>query len=165
MFGAAAEPLQQDRRKVAVGRYNAANFFQRTGQAAWVEGVTPQHRAGESASPALPCEEGQPMLLRHATPKRNLTSIRRAGLLFSKSQGRLPVVSLHATGKTPWAALHTVKRHGGRVESVVVLTVQVPRCWLRRSKRRLWCCRRDVPAARIRGLIDFPELACSPAAG
>ena len=105
------------------------------------------------------------MLLRHATPKRNLTSIQRAGLLCSKSQGRLPVVWLHAESKTPWAALHTVKRHGGRVVSVIVLTVEVPRCWLRRSKRGLWFCRRDVPAERIRDRIDFPELAGTSAAG
>lgn len=105
------------------------------------------------------------MLLRHATPKRNLPSIRKAGLLTSKSQGRLPVVWLHAPAKTPWAALHTVKRHGGRVEGVVVLTVNVPRRWLRRSKRGLWCWVRDVPPARIRGRLDFPGLAGAPAAG
>jgi hypothetical protein len=32
------------------------------------------------------------LLLRHATPKRNLPSIERLGLLTSKSQGKLPVV-------------------------------------------------------------------------
>ena len=101
------------------------------------------------------------MLLRHATPTRNLASIRRAGLLTSKSQGRLPVVWLHATGKTEWATLHTVKRHGGRVENVVILKVNVPRRWLRRSKRGLWCCPRDVAPERIRGVVTFAELARS----
>jgi hypothetical protein len=48
------------------------------------------------------------MLLSHASPARNLSSIRRAGLLTSMSQGRLPVVWLHSPSKTPWAALHTV---------------------------------------------------------
>ena len=103
------------------------------------------------------------MLLRHATLNRNLTSIRRGGLLTSKSQGKLPVVWLHATSKTPWATLHTVKRHGGRVENVVVLEMDVPRRWLRRSKRGLWYCPRDVPPGRIRGLITFAALARSPA--
>jgi hypothetical protein len=29
--------------------------------------------------------------------------------------------------KTAWAALHTVKRHRGRAENVVILEVEVPR--------------------------------------
>ena len=59
------------------------------------------------------------MLLRHATLARNLPSILKAGLLTSKSQGRLPVVWLCSPGQSSWATLHTVKRHGGRVETVV----------------------------------------------
>ena len=66
-------------------------------------------------------------ILRHATPRRNLASILGRGLLCSKSQGKLPVVWLHSPTATPWAALHVVKRHGGRVEGVVILEVEVPR--------------------------------------
>jgi hypothetical protein len=66
---------------------------------------------------------------------------------------------VHAAGKTPWATLHTVKRHGGRVENVVVLEVTVPRRWLRRSKRGLWYCPRDIPPERFHGLITFPTPA------
>jgi hypothetical protein len=102
------------------------------------------------------------MRLRHATPARNLDSIRRSGLLCSKSKGRLPVVWAHASSKTPWAMLHVVKRHGGRVEDVVILEVEVPRRWLRRTRRGLWFCKRDIPPARFRGLIRFAELASSP---
>ena len=40
------------------------------------------------------------MLLRHATPRKNLPSIDRLGLLTSKSRGRLRVVWLHAPSKT-----------------------------------------------------------------
>jgi hypothetical protein len=58
---------------------------------------------------------------------KNLTSIRRAGLLCSKSEGRLPVVWLHAPSKSAWAMLHTVKRHGGRIEAVAVIELSVPR--------------------------------------
>jgi hypothetical protein len=104
------------------------------------------------------------MLLRHATLTRNLPGIRRGGLLTGKSQGKRPVVWLHAAGKTPWATLHTVKRHGGRVDNVVVLELTVPRRWLRRSKRGLWYCPRDVPPSRIRGLLTFPALAGGKAA-
>ena len=66
-------------------------------------------------------------------------------------------------GKTAWAALHTVKRHGGRVEGVIVLELDVPRRWLRRNRRGLWYTPRDVPPDRIKRVIDFGELAASPA--
>jgi hypothetical protein len=99
------------------------------------------------------------VLFRHATPARNLAAICRAGLLCAKSRGRLPVVWLHAACKTAWAALHTVRRHGGRVESVVILEVDLPRRWLRRSKRGLWYCPRDIPPGRISRVLCFGELA------
>jgi hypothetical protein len=102
------------------------------------------------------------MLLRHATQKRNLPSIERLGLLTSKSKGKLPVVWLHAPTKTAWASLHTVKRHGGRVEDVVVLEVSIPRRWLRRNRRGLWYCTKDIPASRFLSTIRFAELAASP---
>jgi hypothetical protein len=102
------------------------------------------------------------MRLRHATPARNLPGIRKAGLLCAKSRGRRPVVWLHCSARSSWAVLHTVKRHGGRVENVVILEVNVPRRWLRRSKRGLWYCPRDIPPARVRKLIAFAELARSP---
>ena len=43
------------------------------------------------------------MLLRHATLARNLPGIIKAGLLTSKSKGKLPAVWLCAAGKTLWA--------------------------------------------------------------
>jgi hypothetical protein len=97
--------------------------------------------------------------LRHATLKRNLASIRRLGLLTAKSQGKRKVVWLHTASKSEWATLHTVKRHGGRVENVVILEIDVPRHWLRRSRRGLRYSTRDVPAKRIRRVIDFAELS------
>jgi hypothetical protein len=102
------------------------------------------------------------MLLRHATPARNLQSIGQSGLLTSKSQGKLPVVWLHSGCKTAWAALHTVKRHGGRIEGVAVIEADVPRRWLRRNRRGLWYCVRDIPPERFRRWISFAELARSP---
>jgi hypothetical protein len=99
------------------------------------------------------------IVLRHATLRKNLPSIGRLGLLGAKSKGRLKVVWVHAASKTPWATLHTVKRHGGRVEDVVVLEVEVPRGWLRRSRRGLWYSTEDIPPARIRRAISFAEVA------
>jgi hypothetical protein len=102
------------------------------------------------------------MLLRHATLARNLAGIIKAGLLTSKSQGKLPVVWMCCRAKVAWAALHTVKRHGGRIEDVVIIEIDVPRRWLRRSRRGLWYCPRDVPPERVRGVLIFAALARSP---
>jgi len=99
------------------------------------------------------------MLLRHATPIRNLPSIQRHGFLCSKSQGRLKAVWLAAEGKSSWAAMHVAWRHGARIEAIITLEVDVPRSWLRRSRKGLWYCTRDIQADRIRRLFGFVELA------
>jgi hypothetical protein len=104
------------------------------------------------------------MLLRHATPARNVNSILRRGLLCSHSKGKLPVVWLHTPGRSLWAVVHTVGRHGGRPETVVVIEVEVPRRWLRRSRKGLWYCRRDLPPACFRRLLDFRQVAGPSAA-
>jgi hypothetical protein len=99
------------------------------------------------------------MLLRHATPRKNLPSIKRLGLLTAKSKGRLPAVWLHAPARSAWATLHVVRRHGGRVEQIVIFEIDLPRSWLRRSRKGIWYVRRDVPPARFRRIIDFIEVA------
>ncbi len=100
------------------------------------------------------------MFLRHATLARNINSILRLGLLTSYSRGKRPVVWACSPARTTWAVLHVIKRHGGRAESTVVLEIDVPRSWLRRSSRkRVWICRRDIPPARIKRVLTFQELA------
>ena len=99
------------------------------------------------------------MLLRHATLIRNLPNIQRHGLLCSKSQGRLKAVWLATKEKSSWAAMHVAWRHGARIEAVITLEVDVPRSWLRRSRKGLWYCTQDIPADRIRRLFGFVELA------
>jgi hypothetical protein len=99
------------------------------------------------------------MLIRHATPRHNVLSILRLGLLTARSQCKRPAVWLHAPGATPWAILHVARRHGVRAESVVVLEVEVSRKWLRRARRGLWYTLRDMPTERIRRLVPFGELA------
>ena len=101
-------------------------------------------------------------MLRHATLRRNLPSVRRLGLLCSKSKGKLPAVWLHSPGASTWAALHTIRRHGGRIEDVVIIEVDVPRRMLRRGRKRRWYSRRDLPPACFRRLITFQELAGRP---
>jgi hypothetical protein len=105
------------------------------------------------------------MLLRHATLARNLNSILRRGLLTAKSRGKLRAVWAVGCHLTHWAIAHVVLRHGGRIESTVVLEVDIPRAWLRKhggAARGLWYSLRDVPAARIKRVITFGELSRSP---
>jgi hypothetical protein len=104
------------------------------------------------------------MILRHATLIRNLPGIERRGLLCSKSKGRRPVVWLHTPAKSFWATLHTLRRHGGRAEAVIILLVDVPRAWLRRNRKGLWYSVCDIPADRIRRVLSFAELAGASAA-
>jgi hypothetical protein len=103
--------------------------------------------------------------LGHATLRHILPDILRDGILTAKSRGRFKAVWLHDTGMAHWAALHTVRRHGGRVEDVVVLEVRVPRAWLKRHGGRtagLFRSVRDVPPRYIRRVIGFRELSRSP---
>src|SRR5262249_5074584 len=122
--------------------------------------VTPGRRAGGVTLPWPSQREGVgPMLLRHATLARNLNSILRLGLLTSFSRGKLPVVWACSPARSSWAVLHVVKRHRGRVESTVVLEVDLPRSWLRRSRKGLWYTARDIFPDRIRRVLTFGELA------
>jgi hypothetical protein len=61
--------------------------------------------------------------------------------------------------------LHVVKRHGGRAEDVVVIELDVPRRWLRRSRRGLWFSRRDLSPERFRRVFDFAAVAGPSADG
>lgn len=102
------------------------------------------------------------MRLRHATLSRNLEPCQAQGLLASKSKGKLKAVWLHSASRSAWAAVHTVSRHGGRVERVVVIEVDLPRSWLTRWGNGLWYCTRDVPADRIVAVWGFGRIARSP---
>jgi hypothetical protein len=113
-----------------------------------------------------PVKRGRPRLLRHATLAKHLPAILRAGLLCSKSRGKKPVVWACTPGKTPWACLHVVRRHGGKAQEVVVLELTAPRAWLKRHGGKtsgLWYSTRDINPGRIRGVITFGELSRSPA--
>jgi hypothetical protein len=58
--------------------------------------------------------------------------------------------------------LHTVKRQGGRIEAVAIVAANVPRRWLRKNRRGLWYCPRDIPPHRFRRMVSFADLARSP---
>jgi hypothetical protein len=103
------------------------------------------------------------VVLRHATPRKNLKSILSRGILCSKSQGAKPVVWLHKAERSAWAMVHTVLRHGGRIENVVILEVCVPRAWLRKSgEKGLVYSTCDIRPERIRNKVGFVDVAKSP---
>jgi hypothetical protein len=95
------------------------------------------------------------MKLRHATPTRNLRSIRKRGLLTAKSQCKQPVIWLHAANRSAWATLHTMTRHDSN--NVVVIEVAVPRSWLTRSRTGLWFCTRDITPDRLGPTVAVEE--------
>jgi hypothetical protein len=101
-------------------------------------------------------------ILTHATFARNLGSIARRGLLCCKSTGKRAAVWLVRGADAAWAAMHVVGRHGGRIENVVVLEVEVPQSWLRRHRAGLFYVVQDVPPERIRGISAFRRLAAVP---
>lgn len=67
------------------------------------------------------------MNLLHTTPAVNLESVKRFGLLASKSRGSLPVVWFHTRKIGIWAVQHVAMRHYVQLVDVVVLFLNVPR--------------------------------------
>jgi hypothetical protein len=88
-------------------------------------------------------------VVRHATPLRNVRSILRRGLLPSRALGRLRAVWLHTPGRTGWAIPHVAQRHHVAASAVAVLTLEVPRSWLRRNRRGCWTCASVIPPSLI----------------
>jgi hypothetical protein len=115
--------------------------------------------------PARRQEAGtETVILYHATPGRNHPSVLCRGLLTALSQGALKAVWLCEPGRQHWACMHAVRRHGGRIEDVIVVKVEVPRDWLKRhgNHRGLWRSTRDIPPQCFRRIIGFAELSRSP---
>jgi len=87
--------------------------------------------------------------IQHATPRRNVRSIFLTGLQPGLAKGKLKAVWLHASTRTAWATSHVADRHHVAEGKVVVLTVQVPRSWLRRHSRGVWYCNRTINPRQI----------------
>lgn len=100
------------------------------------------------------------MILYHATPKRNLESIRKDGLQPTRAAGRIKGIWLHTKSKQPWAILHTLKRHQLQsFDEVILLEVSIPRSQLTRRWRGLWTCDsviRTFTEIEINGITDSP---------
>ncbi len=89
------------------------------------------------------------MLIRHATPRRNLRSILLSGLLPGMARGKLKAVWLHAPGRTSWAIQHVAERHHVPEDDVIILEVRVPRSQLRRNRRGVWYCPFPIAPGQI----------------
>ena len=87
--------------------------------------------------------------LRHASPRRNLKSILSTGIDPAFHKCSRPEVWLHSSCKTAWAILHTGNRHEVNVNDIAIVTVRVPRSWLRRRRRCVWTVSQVIPPARI----------------
>ena len=103
------------------------------------------------------------MLVHHATLERLLPSIHATGLDPRRSKTKRRAVYLHTAGMSTWAMLHAVRRHGGRIEEVCIIDVDMPRSWLRRTgKRGLWYCQQVITPDRFRGIRGFASMSVSP---
>jgi hypothetical protein len=102
------------------------------------------------------------VILYHATPGSNDPSIRKWGLLTARSQGKMRVVWLHTADRSAWAVLHTLRRHGGKAEDVIVYECDVPECGLRRFQDGLYYFLDNVHPSEIGRAITFEELSRSP---
>src|SRR5689334_16342381 len=88
-------------------------------------------------------------LLRHATPRKNIRSIFRFGLLPGLARGKLKAVWLHTGTKGDWAVNHVSDRHDVSTERVAVIEVRVTRSKLRRNRRGVWYCPRIINPDQI----------------
>ena len=101
------------------------------------------------------------MILYHATPRRNLESILATGLQPNLASGKIKGVWLHTASKTPWAILHTIKRHRlNSFDEVVILKCKIPRSRLTRRWSGLWTC--DTPITDFMEVVDAAGHAASP---
>lgn len=95
----------------------------------------------------------------HATPAENLPSILRRGLLKARSKGRLKAVWAVPAAGIPWACMHVAWKHGVPITDVVVIEMDVPKSWLRRSQRNLYWMPCDVSPERFGGMSTFALVA------
>ncbi len=101
------------------------------------------------------------MKLRHATTKKAAAAIARQGFRLDKAdpEAKIKGVWLHTPSASPWAVLHTIRKHGARLADVVVIEVEIPRSQLRRFRRGLWYAQVNIPASAIRGEMAGAEFS------
>ena len=103
------------------------------------------------------------MKLYHATTRERLASIQATGLRVANadSAAKLKGVWLHTASQSPWAVVHTIRKHHAQLADVVVIEVQIPRSRLTRFRTGLWYTTQDVPAAWLGHITDGAAFGAS----
>ena len=101
------------------------------------------------------------MRLYHATPKRNIESIKANGIDPVYSLGKIEAVWMLTKSRRHWAILHTQKRHGD--EDIVVIEIEANRKDLTRRGKGLWSTPKIV--TNFKSFTDADELSKSPIIG
>ncbi len=83
----------------------------------------------------------------HITPRRNLQSIYKFGLLPCFARGVLRAVWLCSASRRRWAAVHVEDQNW--TSDIVVIRLILPRAWLRRFRRGIWHCSQPIPPSCI----------------
>jgi hypothetical protein len=96
------------------------------------------------------------MKLRHATTKSRAKRIEREGFKVAKADPNAKIKGCWfcSPSNSAWGVLHTIRKHGARLEDVVVIEVEIPRSQLRRFRRGLWYTGVDVPVGAIREIYQ-----------
>lgn len=83
--------------------------------------------------------------LLHVSPRKNAASIRRQGILLSRSKGKMQVIWLYKYSLSGWVIPHIAKHHGVRTSDLAVFSVRVHSNDLRHAYRRgVYFCLADV---------------------
>jgi hypothetical protein len=99
------------------------------------------------------------LIVRHATPCRNLLSIFRTGLRPDRARGKMKVVWLDTPSRTRWAVAHVARRHRTQPDDVAVLSLKLPRSALRRTRRGTWVCFAVIDPRSIFGVNGLQVVA------
>lgn len=90
------------------------------------------------------------MNLFHLTPRSCLRSVLRGGLLLKKARGPLLAIWLATESRLRQMSEHIAKHQGlDSAELLVAVRVSVPRAWLRRRRKAIWLCDRDIGPEQI----------------
>ena len=104
-----------------------------------------------------PRKDSESVKLYHATPRRNLESIKRNGLDPNLAKGKEALIWLHTASRRDWAILHTINRHKSTLEDVAIIEINVPRTRLRRKWRGIWTT--GEPITELKSITTASELA------
>jgi hypothetical protein len=87
--------------------------------------------------------------LYHITPRRNLKSILRHGILAGKALGRRKAVWAVVKSMIPWALIHVTFRQACSLNSLMILKIRVPADRVKRHRGELRYIPADVPPGDI----------------